>query len=94
LGSGLGKAFSSMLGGSAPASSKPAARPSVYNRKLAFELKQARETARGAAIGGAQRREQAVFSKSRPISMPSAARGGDGAAADPAAEAGRDHPRE
>jgi outer membrane protein len=62
VGSGLGKAFGfPMLGGSAPSVFEARGSASVYNRKLAFELKQARETARGATIGGAQRREQAVF---------------------------------
>src|SRR5262249_26558785 len=60
VGSGLGKAFGfPMLGGSAPSIFEARGTVSVYNRKQAFELKQAREAARGASIDGERRREQA-----------------------------------
>ncbi len=62
VGSGLGKAFGfPMIGGAAPSIFEARGSASLYNRKQAFELKQAREAARGAALDGAQRREQAVF---------------------------------
>jgi adhesin transport system outer membrane protein len=62
VGSGLGKAFGfPMLGGSAPSIFEARGSASVYNRKQAFELKQAREAARGASIDGERRREEAVF---------------------------------
>ena len=62
VGSGLGKSFGfPMIGGAAPSIFEARGTATVYNRKLAYELKQARETARGAAIDSEQRREQAAF---------------------------------
>ncbi len=62
VGSGLGKAFGfPMIGGSAPSVFEARGSASIYNRKQQFEVKQAREAARGASIEGAQRREAAVF---------------------------------
>ena len=62
VGSGLGKSFGfPMIGGSAPSIFEARGSASVYNRKQQFELKQAREAARGVSIEGAQRRETAVF---------------------------------
>ncbi len=62
VGSGLGKSFGfPMIGGAAPSVVEARGVASIYNRKQQFELKQARESARGIAIEGAGRREQAVF---------------------------------
>lgn len=61
-GSGLGKAVGfPMIGGSAPSIFEARGSSSIYNRKQSYELKEARETARGAAIDGERRREEAVF---------------------------------
>lgn len=62
VGSGLGKSFGfPMIGGSAPSVFEARGGASIYNRKLAYEVKQAREAARGAGIDGERRREEAVF---------------------------------
>src|SRR5262245_61637236 len=59
VGSGLGKAFGfPMLGGSPPNIFEAHSVVSVYNRKQSYELKQAREAARGAAIDGERRRDE------------------------------------
>ena len=62
VGSGLGKSFGfPMIGGAAPSVFEARGSASIYNRKQQFELKQAREAARGAGIESADRRERAVF---------------------------------
>lgn len=63
VGSGLGKSFGfPMIGGSAPSVFEARGSSTIYNRKLSFEVKQAREAARGAAIDAERRRQDAVFS--------------------------------
>ena len=50
-----------MIGGAAPSVFEARGGATIYNPKLRYEVKQAREAARGVSIDGERRREEAVF---------------------------------